>query len=219
MDCVQVQEAISARLDGESSVAAAELVQAHLAACSSCQAWQEAAHEVTRRARVTGWSLPAELPDFAALVSPPTPRRSWLPLLRTVLLAVAAAGQLVLAILLLTAVADPMGMHGDHELGVFDVTLGVAFAVGALRPKLAAGLAWPAGVAAAGLLLTATVDVIGHRTFELHELQHLIAVGGALLLCWTARDERRGPQGLRHEKVPSIVLEQSSPAVLRSTAA
>ena len=105
----------------------------------------------------------------------------------------------MLAILLLTAVADPMGMHGDHELGVFDVTLGVAFAVGALRPKLAAGLAWPSGAAAAGLLVTATVDVIAHRTFELHELQHLIAVAGALLLFWAARDSRRGPQGVRRD--------------------
>ena len=38
----------------------------------------------------------------------------------------------------------------------------------------------------AGLVITATIDVIAHATFELHELRHLIAVAGAGLLVWTA---------------------------------
>jgi predicted anti-sigma-YlaC factor YlaD len=220
MDCLQVRESISARLDGEVSHLSGTFVEDHVHECQPCRAWRDAAHDVTRRARMTGWSTPDELPDFAASVTADASRRwSWLPKARAVLLAAAAIGQLVLAILLLTAVADPMGMHGDHELGVFDVTLGVAFAVGALRPKLAAGLAWPAGAAAAGLLVTATVDVIAHRTFELHELQHLIAVAGALLLFWAARDSRRGPQGVRRDLTAPASPELTGVTQLRSTAA
>jgi predicted anti-sigma-YlaC factor YlaD len=220
MDCLQAREAISARLDGESSDVTGSLVEAHVQRCEACRAWKESAHEVTRRARMTGWTPPGELPDFAGLVAAATSQRvSWLPRARAVLLGAAALGQIAMAILLLTAVADPMGMHGDHELGVFDVTLGVAFAVGAFKPKLAAGLAWPSGAAAAGLLVTATVDVIGRRTFEFHELQHLIAICGALLLCWSARDARRGPQGVRRGPLPSIAADRSSAARLRSTAA
>jgi predicted anti-sigma-YlaC factor YlaD len=222
MGCLEARESISARLDGESSEATESLAEAHLQRCEACQAWKEAAHEVTRRARMSGWTPPSELPDFVGLVAAAaSPRVSWLLRVRAVLLGAAALGQLALAIALLTAVADPMGMHGDHELGVFDVTLGVAFAVGAFKPKLAAGLAWPCGVAAAGLLVTATVDVIGHRTFEFHELQHLIAICGALLLCWSARDARRGPQGLRREPVPAMAMaaDPIGAARLRGTAA
>ena len=83
-----------------------------------------------------------------------------------------------------------MDMHDLHELGVFDLALAVAFVVGAIRPRLAAGLAWPCVAAAAGLVVTATIDVIGHHTFELHELRHLLAVAGAVLLVWTARAAR-----------------------------
>jgi predicted anti-sigma-YlaC factor YlaD len=221
MDCLQVREAISARLDGESAGVAETLVTAHVQRCSGCQAWREAAHDVTRRARMTGWTPPGELPDFAALVGAVAVRRTaWLPRVLTGLLAAAALGQLVLAVMLLGGAADQMGMHGDHELGIFDITLAVAFGVGALRPKLAAGLAWAAGAAAAGLLATATADVIDHHTIELHELKHLIAVGGALLLWWTARDARRtGPEGVRHESEPSIANERQGATHLRSTAA
>ena len=41
------------------------------------------------------------------------------------------------------------GVHAAHELGSFDLALAIAFAVGAVRPKLSAGLAWPCAIAAA----------------------------------------------------------------------
>ena len=84
-----------------------------------------------------------------------------------------------------------MDMHGMHELGVFDFALGVAFLVGAFRPRLANGLAWPCAAAALGLVVTSAVDLVTHRTFEMHELRHLIAIAGAALLCLSARYETR----------------------------
>jgi predicted anti-sigma-YlaC factor YlaD len=220
MDCLQAREAMSARMDGEASGVSETLVEGHLRGCSECLAWREAAYDVTRRARMTGWSPPAELPDFAALVGTGAMRRTaWIPRVRIGLLGAAALGQLVLAIMLFTGAADPMGMHEDHELGIFNLTLAVAFGVGALRPKLASGLAWAAGAAAAGLLATAAADVIDHHTVELHEVKHLIAVAGALLLWWTARDARRDPELVRREPVPSMTSEHHSTTHLRRTAA
>jgi predicted anti-sigma-YlaC factor YlaD len=198
MDCLQAREAISARMDGELPAVAHSLVEAHVHRCPGCQAWTQAAHDVTRRARMTGWTTPSELPDFAERLVGSKAKVAWIPRVRSVLLVLAAIGQFTLAIVMMTGAGEQIGMHGDHELGVFDITLAVAFAVGAFRSRLAPGLAWPAGAAAAGLLITATVDVMGHHTFELHELKHLIAVAGALLLCWAARDAKRsGPDGAR----------------------
>jgi hypothetical protein len=79
------------------------------------------------------------------------------------------------------------GPHAAHELGSFDLSLAIAFAVGAIRPVLASGLAWPCAIAAAGLTGTAVIDLIGGQTLGVDEAQHLVAVAGALLLIWQAR--------------------------------
>ena len=87
--------------------------------------------------------------------------------LRAGLLVAAAIGQLVLTVPLLSDRANTgmtMDMHGMHELGVFDFALGVAFLVGAFRPRLANGLAWPCAAAALGLVVTSAVDLVTHRT-------------------------------------------------------
>ena len=77
-----------------------------------------------------------------------------------------------------------MDMHGMHELGVFDFALAVAFLVGAIRPRLAGGLAWPCCAAAFGLVATSTLDIISHHTFEAHEPRHLIAVVAPSCSAW-----------------------------------
>ena len=87
------------------------------------------------------------------------------------------------------------GAHAAHELGSFDLALAIAFAVGAIRPALSAGLAWPCGIAAAGLVGTAVVDLVGGQTIGADEAQHLIALAGAALLFWQARTVRAGIAG------------------------
>ena len=84
------------------------------------------------------------------------------------------------------------GTHAAHELGSFDLALAIAFAVGAIRPALSAGLAWPCAIAAAGLAGTAIADLIGGQTIGADEAQHLIAVAGAVLLFWQARTAGTG---------------------------
>ena len=91
------------------------------------------------------------------------------------------------------AIAAPMlflghdreaGVHAAHELGSFNLALAIAFAVGAVRPKLSAGLAWPCAIAAGGLVTTAIVDLIGGQAIGADEAQHLVALAGAALLVW-----------------------------------
>ena len=109
-----------------------------------------------------------------------------------------AVAQLAITVPLLILGHDhDAGAHAAHELGSFDLALAVAFAVGAIRPALSAGLAWPCGIAAAGLAGTAIADLIGGQTIGADEAQHLIAVFGATLLFWQARTIRRLPGGRR----------------------
>jgi hypothetical protein len=114
----------------------------------------------------------------------------------------AALAQFAITVPLLVLGRDhDAGAHAAHELGSFALALAIAFAVGAIRPGLSAGLAWPCGIAAAGLAATAVADVIGGRTFGADEAQHLIAVAGAALLFWQARASRTG----RAEAAPAAL--------------
>jgi predicted anti-sigma-YlaC factor YlaD len=191
MDCYEAREAISALIDGEDPGVAAEEVDAHLASCAGCRSWQERAHALTRRARLGGSFLDHDLAPRVLTASPSVAagRRS---LVQRIGLVVVALAQMAITIPLLILGHDhDAGTHAAHELGSFDLALAVAFIVGAVRPKLSAGLAWPCAVAATGLVGTAIIDLIGGQTIGADEAQHLIAVAGAALLFWQARTAGR----------------------------
>jgi predicted anti-sigma-YlaC factor YlaD len=196
MECDRTREAISARIDGEDSGLPAGAVEAHLADCAACRDWQQRAHAVTRRARVGGPFLDRDLTPVVLAAVPAAPVRRGRTLTQRTALAAVALGQLAITVPLLILGHDhDAGVHAAHELGSFDLALAIAFAVGAIRPALSAGLAWPCGVAAAGLAGTAIVDLISGQTLGADEAQHLVAVLGAALLCWQARTTgRRGTE-------------------------
>jgi predicted anti-sigma-YlaC factor YlaD len=187
MTCDQVREAISADLDGEGPALPTSAIQAHLEGCAACRTWRERAHAVTRRARFGGHVLDHDLTAAVLAAGGPSDRvRSWSGARRAGLVAVALAQFAITVPLLVLGHDHDAGAHAAHELGSFDLALAIAFAVGAIRPALSAGLAWPSGIAAAGLAVTALADVIGGQTFGADEAQHLIAVAGAALLFWQA---------------------------------
>jgi predicted anti-sigma-YlaC factor YlaD len=188
MECDRAREAISARIDGEDPGVPDGALEAHLAGCQACRGWQQRAHVLTRRARLGGLFLDRDLSGQVLAAIPPAPARQRKKLaLRGALLA-AALGQLAVTVPLLIMGHDhDAGAHAAHELGSFDLALAIAFAVGAIRPALSAGLAWTCGIAAAGLAGTAIADMIGGQTFGADEAQHMIAVAGAALLVWQAR--------------------------------
>ena len=61
MDCTLYREAVSARLDGETTGLASAALDEHLAICPACRVWADAAQRVTRRARV---GLADPVPDL-----------------------------------------------------------------------------------------------------------------------------------------------------------
>jgi len=188
VECDRVREAISARIDGEDPGLPADVLEAHLDGCAACRSWAQAAHEVTRRARI-GWPfLDHDLTASVLAAVPAAPPGRRRRVTQRAGLAVVAVAQLAITIPLLILGHDhDAGVHAAHELGSFDLALAIAFAIGAIRPALSAGLAWPCGVAAAGLAGTAIADLIGGQTLGADEAQHLVAVCGAVLLFWQAR--------------------------------
>jgi predicted anti-sigma-YlaC factor YlaD len=197
MDCDKVREAISAQIDGEDACLAPEEIAAHLAKCADCTQWQRRAHSVTRRVRLGGAFLDHDL-TAAVLAAAPAGA-----LARTRLRLAQRGGLIALALAQL-AIAAPMlllghdhdaGVHAAHELGSFNLALAIAFAVGAIRPALSAGLAWPCGIAAGGLVTTAIIDLIGGQAIGADEAQHLVALAGAALLAWQSRLGDAGSAG------------------------
>ena len=202
MECDRVREAISARIDGEDPGVPDGTIEAHLATCAACRGWQQRAHAMTRRARLGGRFLEQDLTARVLAAIPPEPARrrparrqsaAWGGgMARRAGLAAVAVAQLAITIPLLVLGHDhDAGLHAAHELGSFDLALAIAFAVGAVRPALSAGLAWPCAIAAAALAGTAIADLIAGQTFGADEAQHLVAVAGAVLLCWQARTVNR----------------------------
>jgi len=198
MNCLSAREAISARIDGEDPGLPASVLDEHLASCADCRDWRQRAHELTRRARLGGPFLERDLTAQVLAAAPPVrpgprglARRAGLAQ-RGGLAAVALAQLAITVPLLILGHDHDAGAHAAHELGSFDLALAIAFAVGAIRPALSAGLAWPCGAAAAGLVVTAVADLIGGQTIGADEAQHLIAVAGAALLCWQARTFHSG---------------------------
>ena len=191
-----MREAIAARIDGEDPGVPAALVETHLAQCAACRGWQQRAHAMTRRARLGGPFLDHDLTArvLATVPPPPAGRRQGLGL-RAGLLVVALAQLAITVPLLVLGHDHDAGTHAAHELGSFDLALAMAFAVGAIRRALSAGLAWPSGIAAAALVGTAVADLMGGQTIGADEAQHLIALAGAALLCWQARIVRAESAG------------------------
>lgn len=188
MECDRAREAISARIDGEDPGLPGDVLEAHLAGCAACRSWLQAAHEVTRRARIGGPFLDHDLTSSVLAASPPVPPGRRERLTQRAGLAVVALVQLAITLPLLFLGHDrDAAVHAAHELGSFDLALAIAFAVGAIRPALSAGLAWPCAVAAAGLAGTAIADLASGQAIGADEAQHLVAVCGAVLLFWQAR--------------------------------
>ncbi len=203
MDCDRAREAISARIDDEDSGVPDAALAAHLAGCAACRAWEQRAHVVTRRARLGGAFLDHDLTErVLAAVPAPAARRLRSLTQRAALIAVAVVQLAITVPLLVLGHDHDAGAHAAHELGSFDLALAIAFCVGAIRPALSAGLAWPCCIAAGGLVGTAVLDMMDGQTFGADEAQHLIALAGALLLLWQARTASTGTAAPKLAAIP-----------------
>jgi len=165
------------------------VVSAHLAGCAGCRNWQEAAHRLTRTARLAPVRAMADDTEriLEAVLADRTVKVRRLPrgnqLVRAGL-AAAALAQLVIIIpaLVLGNAGIGVPLHASRELGAFNLALAVGFAAAALRPALARGMLPLVGAATVGLVVLAMIDTMAGETTVLAEVPHLIAVAGLVLL-------------------------------------
>lgn len=189
MNCSEAREAISALLDGEASGVDRGALSSHLEVCGDCRSWQEAAHRITRSARLSGRAAPHPPPAlYEALRRERSGRvrlrRGPTPLTWTRgALGLLALGQLILSVPLLVFGDDRSApIHVAHEMGSLDVAIGIGFLAAVRRPARAMGMLALVGGAAALLLTTAVLDLSSGHTVPLDEAPHLVVVVGWLLL-------------------------------------
>lgn len=207
MECGQAREALSARLDDEDpGVPSAEL-DAHLAGCASCTAWEQAAANVTRMTRLA--PLPAEdlatrrpVEDILAGVQLPTPSR-WPERLR-LLLAVIGLAQVALGVAQLFSGGHAhgggaAGIHLGHETAAFNLAVGVALLWVASRPGQAKGQL-PMLLSFVGVLtVVSSLDVFDGRVAGERLITHLPAMLGLVVTVLLVSPRFRGvdPDGGR----------------------
>jgi predicted anti-sigma-YlaC factor YlaD len=127
---------VSAGIDEGLDDLTRERVAAHLAGCHPCRSWQELAHLVTRRTRM---SLATAPPTLVARLSAAVRedarrrrvRRYWLGVARAVVLA--GLLQLLATVpLLVLARSHTSGGSRVHVLGLVELAIGAGFFIGAL---------------------------------------------------------------------------------------
>jgi predicted anti-sigma-YlaC factor YlaD len=201
MQCAPYREAVSARLDGEPLGMPAADLDAHLAACPECGAWEEAAAVVTRRARLA----PAEpVPDLTAAVLAALPAdltgaaaRARLvgTALRLALLAVGVAQALVSWPELDGVMAMSAPAHMVHETAAWNLGVAAAFLAVAAGPRLAAGALPFLGTFAVLLTSVTAADLVAGRVPADRALGHVLLLLGVALvagLAWRGRRRRAG---------------------------
>jgi predicted anti-sigma-YlaC factor YlaD len=195
MRCSVIREACSAKLDGEPTSLDQSIVNEHLRTCAGCRAFVEQSQRLVG-ASISARPVPA-LPELAPrVVSAAQEERTVRPFLASpvrIALVCVGAMQLALAIpSLLFGTDEGAPIHIAHEVGAWDLALAVGFIFAAWRPLRAVGMLPFAGALAAGLLLTAAIDIYNGRTPALSETTHLLELlGTALLYVLTAPRPRR----------------------------
>lgn len=207
MRCTQYREALSARLDGESTGLADgfpdEAVDRHVAGCPECAAWWDDAVRLHRLTRIA----PAEpVPDLSSrlVVAVTRIRRqpSFTALLARAGLAAVGLAQLVWSLASLFTGTDSMGSppHVTHEFAAWNAGIAVGFLAVVVRTRLAAGLLPALGGFVAILVGVCVVDFTqGHVHFE-RITSHLLIIAGLILLAvltWAQRGPRRPRLGGR----------------------
>lgn len=203
MECDDVREALSARLDGEPTGHPDEAVDGHLQGCGACTAWSDELVTLHRMVRIREAEA---VPDLsAAIVDAYAPaagdrRRAAARRRRPALgeavsgarwaLFVVALTQLVLAGPALLGDDPGATVHVAREIGSFDVALAVGLLVAAWQPARAWGLLPVAASLAAVMAGTAVVDLVDGSANTLGEAHHLLDLAGVLFLWLVARDAR-----------------------------
>ncbi len=219
MRCEDVRRALSARLDGEASGIADDILDAHMEYCDSCQQWYSQVAKQHRAMKISLADAAAQPPEGAAnallakLLDEPSAlpagsyRQRQLPLLvaRLVLAGLAIASVLWAAWLMFASeyaqtVQDaPATAQFVFESATYRFALGVGLGWAAFRPHVASALlpmylalwAFGAGFATRNFVLELQ-GATGNTGPMLGLLLNFLAVV-ALIVCWLGRHHQYTP--------------------------
>jgi predicted anti-sigma-YlaC factor YlaD len=187
MTCMQIHQAISARLDGETPELDEPTVYAHLAGCADCRAFAHDAEVLHRGVRLApAPAIPDLTPGILAAIGAEsladTEPDTHLTL-RWILFAIAIA-QIAVAIPALVFGNDAsLPVHTARHIGSFDVALGVGFLYAAWKPSRIPGLLPVVVALVACLVGSSLLDVAAGNTGALGEAQHVLDFVG-LAVVW-----------------------------------
>jgi len=187
MTCMQIHQAISARLDGEDPGLDEATVYAHLAGCADCRAFAHDAEALHRGVRLApAPAIPDLAPGILAAIgaerstdAQPDTNLA----LRWILVAIAVA-QIAVAIPALIFGTDAgLPVHTARHIGSFDVALGVGFLYAAWKPSRIPGLLPVVAALVVCLVGSSFLDVAAGSTAALGEAQHVLDFVG-LAVVW-----------------------------------
>ena len=195
MDCDDVRDVLSARLDGEAHADEIAVADQHLTTCAECRTFAQRLAAVDRNVRVRSAEA---VPDLVARVvagaRPTRPGRvDWLrPALAwvAVVMLVQSAPALVLGD---AAGANP---HMARHLGAFGAALAIGFAYAAWRPHRASGLLPFTGALVATTVVSAITDSAHGGVRPLAEGAHVAELAGLVLL-WMIAGSPGWPRHVR----------------------
>jgi predicted anti-sigma-YlaC factor YlaD len=207
MNCVQIREAVSARLDGEAAGVDEAVVSHHLAGCPECRAFARDAEHLHRVVRLEpAPEIPDLVPGILAAIGTDTlaGRRATAAgagstaagsgetagILRWVLVAIAVA-QIAVAIPALLGSDAGLPVHTARHIGSFDIALGVGFLFAAWRPSRIPGLFPVVAALVVCLVVSALLDVAAGNTAAFGESQHVTDLAGLLVMWLIGREATR----------------------------
>lgn len=200
MTCMQIHQAISARLDGEAPGLDESTVYAHLAGCADCRAFSHRAEALHRSVRLApAPAIPDLTPAILTAIGAETlgtdraePDTNLA--LRWILVAIAVA-QIAVAIPALVFGSDAgLPVHTARHIGSFDVALAVGFLYAAWKPSRIPGLLPVVAALVACLVGSSLLDVASGNTRALGEAQHVLDFVGLAVVWLLSRPAPRRVQ-------------------------
>ncbi|MGZ4692153.1 MAG: zf-HC2 domain-containing protein [Acidimicrobiales bacterium] len=200
MRCSTCQEALSARLDGETTGVSLDDLDHHVASCAACRRFSLDITDVHRLVRVRAAEpvpdLTRSILDAASEAVPAATAtsnggaaRGW------IRYALVVIGLTMMALALPSLVLHDTGnaIHLTRELSAWDAAFGAGLLFAAWQPTRARGLLPMAAVLAGAQVLGSVIDVASGRSPILSESHHALELVGVLLLwllCRTATPTR-----------------------------
>jgi predicted anti-sigma-YlaC factor YlaD len=198
MTCMQIHQAISARLDGEEPFVDEATLYSHLADCAGCRAFSHHAETLHRSVRLAPAPVIPDLtPGILTAIGAETlgdGESDTNLALRWILVAIAVA-QIAVAIPALLFGSDAgLPVHTARHIGSFDVALGVGFLYAAWKPSRIPGLLPVVAALVVCLVGSSFLDVANGSTRALGEAQHVFDFVGLVVVWLLSRPATRRVQ-------------------------